>query len=77
MTPIECPPGYVLAQVPQEPDHVTCSCNFDNDLILQCDGRNILIEVDLLDPYMSLNGIIMVFVYGWVTDRLLGYVEWC
>ena len=45
MSSLECPPGYVLAQAPLESDYETCSCNSNNDLILQCEGRNILIEV--------------------------------
>ena len=41
----ECPPGYVLEQAPLVSDYVTCSCNYDNDLIIECDERIILIEV--------------------------------
>ena len=45
MISLECPPGYVLAEAPLETGYETCSCNSNNDLILQCKGRNILIEV--------------------------------
>jgi hypothetical protein len=42
---LDCPPGYVLAQAPQESNYETCLCNYNNTLILQCDGMTILIEM--------------------------------
>lgn len=42
---LQCPPGYTLSQLPQETDYRTCACNFDNNKILECDGRDILLEV--------------------------------
>ena len=45
MQSLDCPPGYVLAQAPQESNYETCLCNYNNTLILQCDGMTILIEV--------------------------------
>ena len=41
----DCPPGYVLEQAPLISDYVTCSCNYNNNLIIECDEGIILIEV--------------------------------
>ena len=46
MISLDCPPGYTLAQAPLESGYETCSCNYNNELVLDCDGRNILIEVN-------------------------------
>lgn len=48
---LDCPPGYTLAQAPQETGYVTCLCNLNNDLILQCDGRSIDLQVFKISLY--------------------------
>lgn len=61
MSSLECPPGYVLAQAPLESDYETCSCNSNNDLILQCEGRNILIEVS--PNYLQIFSIFIQLIF--------------
>ena len=84
MQSLDCPPGYVLAQAPQESNYETCLCNYNNTLILQCDGMTILIEVFVNLRVVS---IFMEFVMvlcntlhmhkhiHTYTDGLLGYTR--
>ena len=39
-----CPPGYILAPASVS-DYFTCNCDFDNPDIVNCDDRDIILDV--------------------------------
>jgi len=41
---VSCPPGYVLSPAPLQ-DYTTCECDTHNPIVVDCNGRNIVIRV--------------------------------
>ena len=45
MSPVECPPGYVLTVSSEDEAMFYCQCDFTNQNIVNCNGTAVIIKV--------------------------------
>lgn len=45
VSPVECPPGYILAINPNDDATYLCQCDLTNPDIVNCNGTTVIIRV--------------------------------